>query len=552
MSAALATAVFALLLATAASAFLPAVAAQQTASDDVQVIGSPEIDISASDNRIRTGTTQTVSVQVANSGDITRAGPTELEQRVTTARNVRFEVNEHRLPDGLEIRSGPVLVGSVPQGGVSPITFTFDVSDQLDAGRYRVPVDVSYDYTRLAEQTAGGQTRYSDFSREVTRYVTLVVEDDPRFTVEAVESEVLAGDTGDYVLRVQNTGAEARNPRLVLTADETGVFFGGMETRNPTTTAGVADALTSGEAGRVTVTAGADSEVTPGSYPVDAVVRYETPGGVTRETRSMSTGLDVGQEQEFNVVDVESDLRVAEDGDLTGTVRNEGPRNVTNAVVVFDPESDNVNPRNTEYAVGDLSVGETATFEYRVSVSSESEDGPKRSSVVVEYRNIDGERRTSESVDVVYDVADERDEFALRSDVSLNAGASTVADVQVTNRKNETLRNVQAQMYTDDPLSDEGNEAYIQRLGPGETTNVTFAVTATGGATPKTYSATIEFRYDDENNESQYSDTYRVPVEVTEPSDGGGGLPWIWIVLAVVVIGAGWRYRDRIIGVVGR
>ena len=533
---------------------LPAVSAQTvgTAPDSSQVIGSPDIEIASSDNRLQTGTTQTVTVQVANSGDITRGGPTALEQRVKTARNVRFEVDERRLPDGMEIRSGPVLVGSVPEGGISPISFTFDVSDDIESGTHRIPVTLSYDYTRLAEQTAGGVTRYRDFSTDETKYIEVVVEDDPRFSVQAVRSEVIAGDTGDYILRVDNTGTEAINPRIVLSASQTGVFFGGMEARQPTKTVSVADTLASGEATRVSVTAGADSDVTPASYPIDATVRYETPGGVTRESSSETVGLAVGDEQEFSVEDIESSLRVGEDGNLIGTVRNEGPRNVTNAVVVFDPESQNVNPRSSEYAVGDLSVGETAEFDYPVAVSSEAEGGPRRSSVVVEYRNTEDERRTSEPVDVTYDVGKERDEFALRSDVSISAGSSTVAEIEVTNVKGERLTDIQARMFTDDPLDDGGQESYVQSLEPGESTTVSFDLSASGDATPKTYAATVDFRYDDSENDSQISDTYRVPVEVTTSGGGGGGTPILPVAILIVAVGAAWWKRDAVRELIAR
>ena len=84
---------------------LPAVSAQSISqgTDTAQVTGNPEIELAASDNRIQTGTTQTVTVQVANSGDITRAGPSDLEARVTTARNAVFEADQGSLPDGMEL-----------------------------------------------------------------------------------------------------------------------------------------------------------------------------------------------------------------------------------------------------------------------------------------------------------------------------------------------------------------------------------------------------------------------------------------------------------------
>jgi sialidase-1 len=527
---------------------------QSTADEDTEVIGSPEIELSPLDNRLQPGQTQTVEIQVSNAANIRKAGPSDLERRVKTARNLRYEVRERNLPEPLDLRSGPVLAGSLPEGLGEPIRFTFDVSDGIDSGTYRIPVTVSYDYTRLAERDSDGVTRYRDFSAEETVYVEMVVEDDAYFSVESVRSDVVAGDTGEYVLRVENIGTRAaRNPRVVATVDETGVFFGGLDQRLPSRTAGTeTNLLEPGQTGFVRMRAGAGSEVTAGTYPVDATVRYETRNGVTRETNPATVSLRVADEQDFAVENVDSSLRVGEDGDLTGTLRNRGPNNVTNAVVVFNPENQNVNPRQPEYSVGDLEVGETATFDYRVAVSSEAEGGPRLSSVVVEYRNPGGDRSKSEPVDVSYDVADERDEFALRSNVTIGAGSSTVAEVEVTNVKNETVRNIQARMFTDDPLSDGGDESYVQRLEPGETTTVSFDITASGGATPKTYAATVDFRYDDSENESQISDTYRVPVEVTSSGGQGGGNSILPIVVLLIGAGAAWWKRDAIREAIGR
>ncbi|MDZ7689354.1 MAG: hypothetical protein U5J64_11715 [Halobacteriales archaeon] len=156
--------------------------------------------------------------------------PPSLEQRVTTARNLRFDVAEERLPDGLELRSGPVVAGSLPEGIGEPIRFTFDVSEDIDSGTYRIPVRVRYDFTRLAEITAGGSTRYRDMTRDRVVNTEFVVEDDARFTLSPANSNVIAGDTGEFAFEVENIGTEtAHNPRVVLSSGEGGVFFGGMQ-----------------------------------------------------------------------------------------------------------------------------------------------------------------------------------------------------------------------------------------------------------------------------------------------------------------------------------
>ena len=528
----------------------PAVASAQGTS--AQVIGSPEIDVVATENRLQPGTTQTVTLQVTNNGDISRAGPSDLERRVTTARNLRFEINEEELPEGLELRSGPIVAGSLPEGVGEPLRFTFDVSEGIESGTHEIPIEVSYDFTRLAERTAGGITRYRDFSRDRTEEVSLVVEEDARFSVSAAGSEVTAGDTGEFVVEVENIGTEtARNPRLVLSSGEGGVFFGGMQNRLPQRTVGMEE-LQPGVGTVVTVQAGAESEVNPGSYPIDATVRYDTPGGVTRESRSLTVPLSIGEEQDFVAENVESTLRVGEDGNLRGEIYNQGPQNVTDAVVVFNPDNRNINPRETEYAVGSLGVDETAEFDFRVAVSSEAERGPRQSSAIIEYRNPDGERRTSSPVDLNYEVSESIDEFDVESNISLTAGSSGAIEVDITNTKDEILSDIQAKIFTDDPLSSNDDEAFVSSLEPGETDTLVFDLSAAGGATPKSYSFSMDFRYDDERDDTEVSETYRVPVQVTESEESSNTPLLIIAVVLFVLAGLVWWKRDAINSALGR
>lgn len=535
--------------------FIPAFASAQTApgqqtptqtSQLVQVLGSPDIDLVATENRLQPGETQTVTLQVTNSGDIERAGPSELEQRVTTARNLRFEIDEDNLPDGLELRSGPVVAGSLPEGAGEPIRFTFDVSEDITAGTHEVPVEVSYDYTRLAERTAGGSAKYRDSSHNREEEASLVVEEDARFTVSQADSQVIAGDTGDYIIEVENIGTEtAYNPRLVLSSGEGGPFFGGMQDRMPQRTVSF-ETLMPGSSTVVVTRAGADSDVTPNSYPIDATVRYDTPSGVTRESRSLTVPLPVGEEQDFRADNIESTLRVGDDGDLRGEIVNEGPQNVTDAVVIFDPDNRNINPRETEYAVGNLGVDESAEFDFRVSVGSEAERGPHQSSVFVEYRNPDGDRRTSSPVDMNYEVAESIDEFDIESNISISAGSSKAIEVDITNTKDETLSDVQAKIFTDDPLSSDDDEAFVSSLAPGESDTLVFDMGAAGGATPKSYSFSMDFRYDDERDETTVSETYRVPVQVMEGEESSNTPLLLGVVLVVVLAALVWWKRDVI------
>ncbi|MDZ7689355.1 MAG: hypothetical protein U5J64_11720 [Halobacteriales archaeon] len=281
-------------------------------------------------------------------------------------------------------------------------------------------------------------------------------------------------------------------------------------------------------------------------------MRYDTSRGVTRESRSLTVPLSIGDEQEFVAENIESTLRVGDDGNLRGEIRNNGPRPVTDAVVVFNPDNRNVNPRETEYAVGSLGVDETSEFDFRVSVSSEAERGPRLSNAVVEYRNTDGERRTSSPVDINYGVSERIDEFDVESNISLTAGSSRAVEVEITNTKDETLTDIQAKIFTDDPLSSDDDEAFVSALEPGESDSLVFDLSATGGATPKAYSFSMDFRYDDERDDTTVSDTYRVPVQVTESEESSSTPVLLVVVVLVVVAGLVWWKRDAITSALDR
>ena len=512
------------------------------------VTGSPEIDLSAPDNRLDPGTTQTVTVQISNSGDIQIAGASDLEQRVQTARNLRLEVDKDKLPDGVELRSGSVLVGNLGEGRGESVTFTFDVSEDVEFGAHDIPIEIRYDYTRLAQRETNERTEFRDRTENRVENLEMVVEEDARFSVYRVSSEVIAGATGIYTIRVENTGTKtARNPRVGFSSESEGIFFGSLEDRMPTRTVGL-ETLQPGESAVVRTRVAADSEITPAMYPVDVRVKYETDYGVSRESRKITTLVKVADEQEFAAENVRSTLRVGSDGFLTGEVRNQGPRDITNAVVVFDPENRNINPRETKYAVGSLAAGETAEFRFRVSVSSEADEGPRQSSAFVEYRNPDDYKKTSSPVDVSYEVAERIDEFALESNTTIAAGSSGSVEIEVTNIRNETLTDIQPKMFVDDPLSTDDDEAFISRLEPGESETITFGLSTSGGATPKSYSASVDFRYEDERGDTEISETYRVPVRVTE-SEGGGGSNTpavVGVVLVAALAVLGWWKRDLV------
>ncbi|WP_132058287.1 COG1361 S-layer family protein [Halorussus amylolyticus] len=751
------------------------------AQEEGTVVGRPNVELSATENRIGAGERVTLEVFASNNGDIDRGGPAQYEERVTTARNVRLEIDEDRMDDtlrrGIDVRSGEVLAGSVPEGASGPFAFTFDVSESLDPGTYQIPVEVTYDYTNFVRYRTNAQPEYGDGTRTQTAFVTVVVEDRPEFAVTTENlTSVPAGDTATYRLNVTNTGTQtATDTRVALSAGNSSIFFGGADTPQDRTSVFLGR-LESGESQTFEVTVGASEDTAPGTYLADAVVSYQDPNGVSGRSDSLSFGVAVGGEQAFGLRNVDSNLtvgdtgvvtgrvvntgnanvtdavvvlgggndtlrpreteyavgdlgpgesanfsfrvdtanttdpgprqldfsvqyrnregdtrtsdpldariavareqtfalrnatsdlrvgdsgtvsgtvvntgevnatdavvvfrtenpnlqpresevalgdlgpgesadfeytvdvpnasdpglrqvsfrvryrnqdgetrfgdeldaqvavgdeqtfdvrevggslRVGETGDLLGSVVNTGDRPASNAVVVVETENPNLQPRETEYAVGDLAPGESVPFEFAVDVNTQAEPGPRQVSFRVRYRNQDGDLRVSETIDARVEVAPDVDEFEVEPvNATLSAGSSAVVEFRVTNAGNETLEDVEAKLFASDPLSSDNDEAFVPRLEPGESATLVFGMSAAGGAIPKVYPVSMDFNYENERGDSVLSDTYRVPVTVTEAERGGFGLPsdvpaagLVALGGAVVVLALAWWKRDSL------
>ena len=95
---------------------------------------------------------------------------------------------------------------------------------------------------------------------------------------------------------------------------------------------------------------------------------------------------------------------------------------------------------------------------------------------------------------------------------------------------------IEASLGTSDPLDSDDDDGYIASLDPGESTTLTFELSATSDANPKMYAANIDFRYDDESDKSRMSDAYQIPIRVESGDDGG--LLSVFSIAGVGLLGA--------------
>ena len=471
----------------------------------------------AVDSAVRAGSTETLSLTVENGGSAA----------ATDARLTLESANADLTVGGAT--SGTRSVGTLAPGERTTVDYEVTAAPSARSGDYALTLSAQYE--------ADGVSRSSEPT-------TVAVSPAPRqeFSVVNATSAVPVGDTGTVTVRLRNDGPLAVDDAEVrLESTSSQVTFQGS-----TTASRFVGQWAPGETRTVTYDVTASGDAEPRDYTLSATVSYRDGDGEAAAAPSRSLGVRPAPEQTFAVANTSATLAVGEEGDLRGTVTNTGERPVDNAVVRFTSASGTVTAIETEAPVGRLDPGESANFRLPLEVASSAEAGPKQFSVAVQYRNADGQQRQSDTFDVRADVGPDTDTFGLDvTGASVPAGESTRLEVEVTNNGDEVYTDISAKLFAEDPLSAGDDEAFIARLEPGESETVVFDVGAGGGALAKTYPLSMDFQYDDADGDTLTSDTYRLPLQVTEDTDSGGGLPVLPLALVAVVLVAVGVYAYR-------
>ena len=487
------------------------------------VRGEPRLRVNTPEKFVTPGNTNEVELTVSNDGSLS-LGTAERREVVTTARNVRVEAEAD---DPLTVTTGQAAIGSVTENEPRSVPIAIDVPEDVEEGTYDVDVELKYAHTR---QESGGVT--NDRSRTITRTVEVEVRDEARFAITSASTDVQIGDTGTIETDIENIGSEtANNVNVVLDSASAGLVIG--ESPEAGDSARVGE-LEPGETATVAYDASLSGDAPLRQYSLNGDVQFRNADGIQRVDEGVRTGVTPVEKQRFSVDDIESDLYVGEDGDVRGTITNDGPNEARNVVVQYTDESPNVIPIESSVAVGTLGSGESSDFRMPIEIGGEAEPVDRTADIAVQYRNADLERRAYEDLELLFDVEPKRDQFQLAvQDREIASGETIVFDVEVTNNLDQTVEDVEARLFASDPLNSEDDEAYAESLESGESTTMTFELEAESGATEKTYPVSFDFRYDDERGSSQLSDTTRVPITVV-PAEGG--FPWLLVTGALVLV----------------
>jgi hypothetical protein len=477
---------------------------------------NPNFEATALDPTLAPGADQQVTVSVVNDA-------IDEDHVSKTARNVEVSVGSGRTP--LTVQSGPRFLGRL--GDEDRITFDVTLSAPADvpAGEYRLPVRFTYEY--------------EDDRETQTRYFTVRVDSRPRFEVVSTSSRLSVGDRGAVAVTVENVGSEpATEGRLTLTSLDGTLAFGGNVSASRHL--GTVDP---GEQRRLRFVARATEGARPQAYAVVASATFETPDGDTVSQRAGTVPVTPRPEVRFHLRDRGGRLRVGEQGTVTATIVNRGPRTVTDAVVVLETPSESVRVLEPSYPVGALDPGESTTASFPTRVGADENPGPRPFTLSVRYDAADGRTLTSDSITFQRRVAPEAPPFDLEPvNATVEVDESDRLTVRITNVGDVTYRDVNARFTPRLPFTSEAPESYVPVLRPGQSATLAFEVTVSEDAVASTQALAVNVTAERPDGRTVRPEVVYVPVTVTEQPGATSDVETLvaGAVLVLVILAAAW------------
>ncbi len=254
--------------------------------------------------------------------------------------------------------------------------------------------------------------------------------------------------------------------------------------------------------------------------------------------------IQVKPQVKIDVIEALSEnLNVGSGGYLNLTIQNIGSEDGKKATVkILRNGLSPIIPTDSSVYIGDFPRNGIITCRYKVAVSGDAAPQTYPVDVAVTYENRDGDIVTSATDTVGIPVGGKLSFSVTSAPARVLPGSDNVITVEYRNNGDTTAYHSQARISAVDPFTSSDDTTFIGDLKPGETAAAQYQLHAGDEAEAKTYLLDAEIRYRDALDNSQVSDTFKVPVQV-EPKPASSGLVSVLPALAVIVIigiGAGY------------
>jgi len=252
----------------------------------------------------------------------------------------------------------------------------------------------------------------------------------------------------------------------------------------------------------------------------------------------------------LQVTDMSSEhLNVGTEGYLVLTLENHGDEHATRAVAQLARSGASpLIPSDSEVYIGDFFPGASETCRFKVSVADTAEAATYPVDVYVTYVDEMGDTTKSRTRTVGVPVGGKISFEVVSKEVTVRPGTKPVIEVTYRNTGAATAYNAQSRISAVDPFTSNDDSAFLGDVAPGDEAVARYEMSVDDEATIKQYGLDTEIRYRDALDNSQITETMKVPIRVVA-AGGAAALftnPLVISVLVVLVAGgAYYLYRRR-------
>lgn len=256
-----------------------------------------------------------------------------------------------------------------------------------------------------------------------------------------------------------------------------------------------------------------DEDAHTGTYEMELEVDYEYTSSVSENSggrnfatnsRSFDVELKVVDRATFEVVDVETDVKVGSSGTVSVRMENTGSEAATDAKVELSSDSEEFSFSGTSAAgrfVDHWSAGEIRTIDFQTTASSEAAVQEYAFEATTTFEDSDGFSQEAAPITLgVYPLPEQR--FSVvEADSDLAVGDSGTINLTMSNDGAVAVNDatVKLQSQSPDVVFGESDSAtrFVGAWVPNTTRTVEFDADATGEADTRSYALSATVSYDD-------------------------------------------------------
>ena len=499
------------------------------------VTGGPALSITVTEERIEAGETATLQVSVQNSGAVESGSASNpgLHDEVTTARGVTLSLDNGSVP--FDVRTRRQAFGAVPVGLSDPVDVIVAVPPDADPGRYTIDGTLDYEYTDYISESGGG---WSTTEADTDVRIRVVVPARASVAVRDIDSTVTEDDAGTVAVTVENDGTlTARDVRFALTSASPHLTVDGADTGTRTV-----ERLPPNRSVQLSYRVGPTEGTARTNYSMSLATEYETAWGTDRVAPpvwfSVTPGTGVNAAIETTAVE----LPTGAEGAITGSVTLTGDRPANDAVLLVESVPGGVAVTDGRIPLGDVAAGATSEFSIPVTVSPTARAGSRSLSATLEYRDANGQRRTTVPDSLSVTVTD-RERVAVRAiNGTIAPDAETRQVIEIENLGETPLYDVTAAIRPTPPFTSGSPTGYVSQLDPGETTTVAVHLETSGDAVLGTRSLPVNVTAEDGDGNRIATGPQGVEIEVATPAGQTDDITLfaVGVVVVVLILAAGW------------